>query len=235
MGPHSSDSLEASSSVLHLPEPSVALEIGPVNPYPLSEDPIVSALQRLLAQEGGHIKVGDEAGVSDQSLYQIALMKADSKTGNPKGVGPSIRKRLTARYPGWLDGVVRPPSDGGEDTPVAHGLSPRPFTVPPLVTWEAVVQKQNLPAQFTLEVPDNALAPNAPKGTPLIFDCSAAPRPGYAVLVEDKSGARWVRRYKQEPDGAWLAEAVNPAYATLDPEKHGLRIVAAMLFKDAAL
>lgn len=71
--------------------------------YPHTDDPLVQALQRLLDREGGHVTVGDAAGVNDQSLYQIATCRVDSKTGTAKGVGPSIRKRLTNRYPDWLD------------------------------------------------------------------------------------------------------------------------------------
>jgi len=72
--------------------------------YPQSPDPLVQALQKLLEREGGHIVVGDEAGINDQSLYQIAFCRLDSKTKAPKGVGPSIRRRLDARYPDWLSG-----------------------------------------------------------------------------------------------------------------------------------
>lgn len=43
-----------------------------------------------------------KAGISNQSLYQIVELKTDSKTGKPKGVGPSIRLRLDRHYPGWL-------------------------------------------------------------------------------------------------------------------------------------
>lgn len=71
--------------------------------YPHTTDPLVAALQRLLAAQGGHIAVGRAAGINDQSLYQIAFRKHNKSTGKPKSVGPSIRKRLDAAYPGWLD------------------------------------------------------------------------------------------------------------------------------------
>lgn len=74
-----------------------------MNEFPPTDDPLVAAVQRLLSRAGGPVAVGDEAGINDQSLYQIAYCKPDSKTGTPKSVGPSIRKRLSAAYPGWLD------------------------------------------------------------------------------------------------------------------------------------
>lgn len=78
------------------------LEHQVMQPFPKTDDPLVQALQRLLQKEGGHVAVGDAAEINDQSLYQIAYCKPDSKTGRAKGVGPSIRARLTKRYPGWL-------------------------------------------------------------------------------------------------------------------------------------
>jgi hypothetical protein len=110
MGAHSSDSLEHLSSALHERQSAVLLDHWVVNPYPPCRDALVQAVQLLLAKEGGHRVVGAKAGISDQSLYQIAYLKVDSKTGKPKSVGPSIRSRLDKHYPGWLDkstGVLR--------------------------------------------------------------------------------------------------------------------------------
>lgn len=66
-------------------------------------DPIVAALERLVAREGGRIKVADEIGVNEQSLYQILQRVPHSNTGKPRSVGPSIRRKLSARYPGWME------------------------------------------------------------------------------------------------------------------------------------
>lgn len=65
------------------------------------KDPLVVALERLITREGGREAVADEIGSSEQTLYQIVKGVKDSKTGTPKGVGPSLRKRLDARYAGW--------------------------------------------------------------------------------------------------------------------------------------
>lgn len=75
----------------------------PREPYPTSNDPLVQAVQRLLIAHGGHIAVGQRAGIGDQTLYQIAFGKINSRTQKPQGVGPSVRKRLDAAFPGWLD------------------------------------------------------------------------------------------------------------------------------------
>lgn len=65
-------------------------------------DPLVIALTRLIEREGGRTVVADKIGANEQSLYQIVTGVKDSKTGKPKGVGPSIRKRLDEHYPGWM-------------------------------------------------------------------------------------------------------------------------------------
>jgi hypothetical protein len=98
--------LEPVSSFMHLHDTSKTLEHAGMATYPPSPDPLVQALQKLLEREGGHIVVGDEAGINDQSLYQIAFCRLASKTKAPKGVGPSIRRRLDARYPDWLSGFA---------------------------------------------------------------------------------------------------------------------------------
>ena len=64
-------------------------------------DPLVVALERLIEREGGREVVADEIKSSEQTLYQIVKGVKDSKSGTPKGVGPSLRARLDQRYPGW--------------------------------------------------------------------------------------------------------------------------------------
>lgn len=103
MAPHTSVSLEMPSSNSLSLLASELLDDSIVSSTDPSGDPLVEALKRLLEREGGHVAVGLRAGINDQSLYQIASGRPDSKTGSPKSVGPSIRKRLTARYPDWLD------------------------------------------------------------------------------------------------------------------------------------
>lgn len=85
--------------------------------YPHSDDPLVQAVQRLLEIKGGHVAVGAAAGISDQSLYQIAEMKTDSKTGKPKSVGPSIRRRLSVAFPGWMNPALE---TAGQSEPTDH-------------------------------------------------------------------------------------------------------------------
>lgn len=65
------------------------------------EDPAVVALIALCAKEGGHKAVADEIGANDQTIYQITSGVL-LPSGNARGVGPQLRRKLTARFPDWL-------------------------------------------------------------------------------------------------------------------------------------
>lgn len=80
-------------------------------------DPLIEALERLIQREGGREKVADEIQSSEQTLYQIIKGVKDSRTGTPKGVGPSLRKRLDSRYPGWRELAQTAPLQTREDSP----------------------------------------------------------------------------------------------------------------------
>jgi transcriptional regulator with XRE-family HTH domain len=112
---------------------------------------------------------------------------------------------------------------------VAQDLSHIPFDTPPTITWETVMSEVELPERFVLHMPDDALAPNIMRGMGLIFDTSAPPSPGVGVLVAAGDGQRYIRRYAQAPGGAWLAQAINQAYAGLESAPHGLKILAVMV------
>lgn len=74
--------------------------------FPKTDDPLVAALQRLIARHGGYVAVADAIEANDQTLYQIAQLKPHSVTKKLKSVGPSLRRRLDKTFPDWLTGVV---------------------------------------------------------------------------------------------------------------------------------
>lgn len=83
---------------------------------------MVEALRRLVAREGGAVAVADGIDVNDQSIYQI-LKGVRLPSGRPKGVGPTLRAKLDARYPGWLAAVTpaRPTTTLDQALPVLLG------------------------------------------------------------------------------------------------------------------
>ena len=113
----------------------------------------------------------------------------------------------------------------------AHDMSPRPFTLPVQITWEQLMQTKELPERFVVETPDDALAPNLPRGTAVVFERASAPQPGECVLVQDSRGARYMRRYVQGVGGAFTAQALNDAYVTLESGRDGLTVLAVMAWR----
>lgn len=66
-------------------------------------DPFVKALISLCEKEGGYKYVADKAKVSADNLWQI-ISGTKLPSGNPRGVGPGLRSKLTNAYPEWITG-----------------------------------------------------------------------------------------------------------------------------------
>lgn len=118
---------------------------------------------------------------------------------------------------------------------VANSGQYKKDTKPPMITWEAIMQLDTLPPRFIVEMPDDALSPSVPRGMELVFECAAQPRPGYGVLVLDRHGRRYIRRYAEGLGGAWAAQATNPAFLTLQSERDGLVLIATMTGRNSGL
>lgn len=112
---------------------------------------------------------------------------------------------------------------GGESVENLSQLSA--IVLPTTVEWETIAMGA-IPERFVLAMPDDALAPQTPRGTKLIFVAgSEPPRYGVGVLVEDPMGARYVRRWVQGVAGGWVAEARNNAYRNLS-SSDGAKVIA---------
>lgn len=124
--------------------------------------------------------------------------------------------------PGYLDSRKQ-----GGKTPgsyMAHAASLDLYTLPQEISWEEVMTGQ-APDVFSCAMPDDALQPTTPKGTVLLCRKDIEPVIGDGVIVSDKSGAHYVRRYTQGPGGTWIAQADAPGYATLS-SRDGIKVVA---------
>lgn len=82
---------------------SVSLGIDLLDCGMPTEDPFVAALKSLCDREGGYKTVAMRAKISPQNLWQI-ISGVALPSGNPRGVGPAVRKALNAAFPNWLDG-----------------------------------------------------------------------------------------------------------------------------------
>lgn len=77
----------------------------------LSNNPDVAALQVLCEKHGGYATVAAAIGSNDQSIYQI-ISRTKLPSGREKGIGPQLRDKLNARYPGW-----NKPAPSADDMP----------------------------------------------------------------------------------------------------------------------
>lgn len=62
---------------------------------------LIACLDALCKRTAGGVStVAMELGASEENLKQI-LAGTKLPSGNPRGVGPLLQKKLDARYPGW--------------------------------------------------------------------------------------------------------------------------------------
>ncbi len=81
---------------------------------------MVQALIALCEKHGGHVTVAEKARVSPDNLWQI-VNGTKLPSGNPRGVGPALRGKLTAAFPGWLSAT---PYERGGKPSVALATEP---------------------------------------------------------------------------------------------------------------
>lgn len=81
---------------------------------------LIQSLKTLCNENGGYKAVADRAGVDDQSLYQI-ISGVRLPSGNPKGVGPTIQRKLDTAFPGWADMSANTLAGGVREQTPAYG------------------------------------------------------------------------------------------------------------------
>lgn len=137
--------------------------------------------------------------------------------------------------PMWLErGAGTPPGvhTFDDNAPRVQGVAQSailgPDTIlPTILGEEQIVTSVDLPAIFRLAVKDDSAAPDYPRGSWIIWSRTRKAAPGSKVLVKDRHGQLHIRRMRQgRSPGAWTAEPLNDAYATLDHLEDGLSVVA---------
>jgi hypothetical protein len=167
------------------------------------------------------------------------------RADDPRPVRSSLIARINdvPLMRGWFDSLLPPlvasdvrredsqPAQPLRSSAHAHEVLSSSFMLPVSITWELLMQTDDLPERFVVEVPDDALAPNLPRGTAVVFERASLPQPGECVLVQDSRGARYMRRYVQGVGGAFTAQALNDAYVTLGSGRDGLKVLAVMAWR----
>lgn len=195
------------------------------------KDPDVEALRRLVASKGGHTAVADAIDASDQTIYQIVSGQL-LPSGNPKGVGPSLRKRLDAKFPGWrsLNVAVSTPSLPGVDHRVSLELryagSTRTAARVPVrgtakMGAEAVIDWADLidPAgvvdaysvtegAYAVRVSGDALHPYAAHGSCLVIEPNSQCVAGEPVIVHMRNNRSAVRELVSARDDVVVVQGI---------------------------
>lgn len=182
----------------------------------------------------------EAAGLTQEQVRKrIGIGQSTLADAESKALGSSWTAQLAGLYGVdalWLaDGTGKPPHWEGDQhspagvslSPVAHDLSlPKHSDALPEITWESLVG--NVPdSLFLLALRDDALAPDYPRGTAVVWSKTREPKPGRLVLVRDKYGRDHARAYHAgRAPGEWLAAARNPAFPSFEPEQDGLQILA---------
>lgn len=167
-------------------------------------------------------ELADACGVGQSAIGNIER--------DTRGYGASVVAiaRELGVTPEYLQGEAGESSQTSPASGVAQNLNLAPFTVPPSTTMEELQRMNDIPAMFQLEVPDDALAPKVTRGMRLIMAAGQTARPDQVVLVRDRSGALYLRRFGQAPGGDWRARATNEAYLSLEAVRDGLEMLATL-------
>lgn len=181
-----------------------------------TRDALIEALRSLCEREGGYKAVALSAKLNDQSIYQI-LHGVPLKSGEPKGVGRLMQAKLDAAFPGWTksqrssEGVN--PYTVNEAQFLSHHFVSDDL---PMIAWEALVKSQ-VPDVFRTILVDDALAPEYPKGTEILWTTKRRAMPGRIVLVIDRHRQVHARECRQGRDpGQWIGAPMNSAYVSFN-------------------
>lgn len=89
---------------------------------------------------------------------------------------------------------------------------------------------ETLPPTFEAAMPDDALAPDYPRGLVFVWSKTKQAGAGSVVLLRDMHGQPQVREYRRGlAPGQWAAAAINRAYPSFDDQS--ATIVATASFR----
>lgn len=151
---------------------------------------------------------------------------AAGKRGLGDELAAAIEKALDLA-PGWMDHQHVSAEEPGARYSVDR-LSRQPTLSNdlPLLPWEDLVHR-TVPDIFRTILADDALAPDHPAGTEIVWTTRRRPAPGRLVLVKDRHGQVHARQCHQgRAPGQWIAAPISPAYVAFDSLEEGIELLA---------
>jgi len=109
--------------------------------------------------------------------------------------------------------------------------------LPTKYLWEEMmnIEENKLPDEFRLMIGEASLQQIVPMGTVVTFNRLKKPQPGEGILVQDGSGARHFRRYRELGSGRWEAFSMNVAYPNLRSDENSLTLLAVYAGREDSL
>ena len=166
-----------------------------------------------------HTRFDGSPGALAKAIRKSATQVSQWFSGN-RSISETTARSIEAalglpKY--WMDDPM--PHEGAGDQPV---ILPAP-TMSPLVTWETL-EVIDLPNQFSVLMPDDAMAPLLAKGIQAQFQRDQVAAPGDVVMAKTPHGMV-VRELRQRADGGQALHALHRAYEPL-PLAEGVEVVA---------
>jgi hypothetical protein len=139
---------------------------------------------------------------------------------------PAAYVRDGTHAPHWMNAQHSVAREKAAPYAVAHVVSHPAFENVPLLHREQLL-KDRPPETFRFAMPDEAMAPEFPAGTEIVWTTRRRIAPGRLLLLVDAHDQLHVRRCQQsDSPGSWVAGPQNAAYRTFRHDEHGVQVLA---------
>lgn len=169
-----------------------------------------------------------ERGYTQESLAKALGYRSPGTIGNALARGSLPKnmpefEQLTGINAHWIKTGLGPKYVSESE---AQRLSHPSFKVPQKpMTMRELEMNVRLPDAFEVELEDDAMAPDFPKGCVVRFRAASAAEFGNRVLIKDSKGRLHFRLYAQSAEAPWIGLATHPAFIAMRPES-GAEVVA---------
>lgn len=199
------------------------------------------------ARQRGAEVVAAKAGVSADNLKQI-LAGTKLGSGEPRGVGPTLQRKLEAAFPGWAH---RPLVEEMLSIYNVAAIDQAPKRVP-LISWVAAGHLDEIedhfepgdahewveaydsnpgPSSFALRVVGDSMTspiPGAlsfPEGTVIVVDPARGCDAGDFVVAKDVISQKATFKKLVTDGGRWYLRPLNPTFPTVEIDDPHLRVI----------
>lgn len=162
-------------------------------------------------------------GTLEEASGLLATMENSLWEGDAEfSVDRSVVRDVVEMVESMLASVLAEAQGSAPEMSSLESLRPESSDVPAAAT---AARADIFPEEFALELIDDALGENYRVGGTMNFSRSDLPEPGDPVLVEDRDGNRYIRKYEADSGTAWRATG-KFGYMPLESERDGLRVLA---------